>query len=45
MVTGATDGIGREYVKELARRGINIVLISRTTEKLIEMAHEIGMLM
>ncbi|KAJ3593702.1 hypothetical protein NHX12_006036 [Muraenolepis orangiensis] len=34
VVTGATDGIGKAYAEELARRGFNIVLISRTQEKL-----------
>lgn len=42
VVTGSTDGIGREYAKQLAHRGINIVLISRTKSKLIEVANEIG---
>lgn len=42
VVTGSTDGIGKEYAKELAKRGINIVLISRTESKLIEVANEIG---
>lgn len=41
-MTGSTDGIGKEYAKELAKRGINIVLISRTESKLIEVAREIG---
>lgn len=34
VVTGSTDGIGKAYSKELAIRGINLVLISRTLEKL-----------
>ncbi|KAK0141808.1 Very-long-chain 3-oxoacyl-CoA reductase-A [Merluccius polli] len=34
VVTGATDGIGKAYAEELARRGFNIVLISRSQEKL-----------
>lgn len=42
VITGSTDGIGKEYAKELAKRGINIVLISRTESKLIEVANEIG---
>jgi 17beta-estradiol 17-dehydrogenase / very-long-chain 3-oxoacyl-CoA reductase len=42
VVTGATDGIGKEYAKELARHGMNIVLISRTESKLIVVAKEIG---
>nr|XP_014335898.1 PREDICTED: inactive hydroxysteroid dehydrogenase-like protein 1 isoform X2 [Bos mutus] len=34
VVSGATDGIGRAYAEELASRGLNIVLISRSQEKL-----------
>ncbi|XP_030384126.1 inactive hydroxysteroid dehydrogenase-like protein 1 isoform X2 [Scaptodrosophila lebanonensis] len=41
VVTGATDGIGKEYAKELARQGLNLVLISRTQEKLIAVTNEI----
>lgn len=44
VVTGCTDGIGKEYAKELAKRGINIVLISRTESKLVAVANEIGKL-
>lgn len=42
VVTGATDGIGKEYARQLARLGINIVLISRTESKLQAVAREIG---
>jgi 17beta-estradiol 17-dehydrogenase / very-long-chain 3-oxoacyl-CoA reductase len=35
VVTGATDGIGLEFCKQLAKRGFNIVMISRTQEKLV----------
>ncbi|XP_053574299.1 very-long-chain 3-oxoacyl-CoA reductase isoform X2 [Bombina bombina] len=41
VVTGATDGIGKAYAEELARRGLNIVLISRTLEKLQKVSKEI----
>ncbi|XP_073434657.1 very-long-chain 3-oxoacyl-CoA reductase [Dendrobates tinctorius] len=41
VVTGATDGIGKAYAEELARRGMCIVLISRTQEKLVEVAKSI----
>ncbi|XP_041104722.1 testosterone 17-beta-dehydrogenase 3 isoform X2 [Polyodon spathula] len=41
VITGGTDGIGRAYAFELAKRGMNIVLISRTLEKLIKVAKEI----
>ncbi|XP_051885365.1 very-long-chain 3-oxoacyl-CoA reductase-A [Pristis pectinata] len=42
VVTGATDGIGKAYAKELAKRGMSIVLISRNEEKLREVAKEIN---
>lgn len=41
VITGSTDGIGRQYAIQLAARGLNIVLISRTVEKLIAVASEI----
>ncbi|XP_055385849.1 inactive hydroxysteroid dehydrogenase-like protein 1 isoform X3 [Condylostylus longicornis] len=41
IVTGATDGIGKEYSRELAKRGINVILISRSSEKLVKTASEI----
>eukprot|EP00090_Calanus_glacialis_P042096 TRINITY_DN74763_c0_g1_i1.p1 TRINITY_DN74763_c0_g1~~TRINITY_DN74763_c0_g1_i1.p1 ORF type:complete len:307 (-),score=112.39 TRINITY_DN74763_c0_g1_i1:193-1113(-) len=41
LVTGATDGIGKGFCMELARRGLNIVLISRTPSKLQDVAAEI----
>ncbi|KAM9312172.1 uncharacterized protein PAF06_010089 [Gastrophryne carolinensis] len=41
VVTGATDGIGKGYARELARRGLDVVLISRTLEKLQKVAREI----
>jgi hypothetical protein len=34
VVTGCTDGIGKAYTEHLAKLGLNIVLISRTLEKL-----------
>ncbi|XP_011500320.1 PREDICTED: inactive hydroxysteroid dehydrogenase-like protein 1 [Ceratosolen solmsi marchali] len=34
VVTGSTDGIGKAYANELASRNINLILISRTLEKL-----------
>ncbi|KAF4531444.1 hypothetical protein B566_EDAN004214 [Ephemera danica] len=41
MVTGCTDGIGLAYARELARRGMNVVLISRSQEKLEAAARDI----
>ena len=34
VITGASDGIGKGFVFELARRGFNIILIGRNKEKL-----------
>lgn len=41
VITGATDGIGKEYAKQLASAGLNIVLISRSKQKLETVAAEI----
>ncbi|EGC41510.1 beta-hydroxysteroid dehydrogenase [Histoplasma capsulatum var. duboisii H88] len=38
LVTGASDGIGKEYSLQLARAGYNILLVSRTTSKLAAVA-------
>uniref|UniRef100_A0AC34F522 Very-long-chain 3-oxoacyl-CoA reductase n=1 Tax=Panagrolaimus sp. ES5 TaxID=591445 RepID=A0AC34F522_9BILA len=34
VVTGSTDGIGKAYAFELAKKGFNLLLISRTQSKL-----------
>lgn len=41
IVTGATDGIGKAYAKALAKKGMSIVLISRTEAKLQAVKDEI----
>ncbi|KAL7834419.1 hypothetical protein SRHO_G00286660 [Serrasalmus rhombeus] len=41
VVTGATAGIGLAYALELARRGLDVVLISRSEEKLRSVAKKI----
>ncbi|XP_035166309.1 testosterone 17-beta-dehydrogenase 3 isoform X2 [Oxyura jamaicensis] len=41
VVTGAGDGLGKAYSFELAKRGLNVVMISRTLEKLKRVATEI----
>lgn len=41
VVTGATDGIGKAYVFELAKRGFKVVLVSRTPFKLQNVAAEV----
>ncbi|XP_040276239.1 testosterone 17-beta-dehydrogenase 3 isoform X3 [Bufo bufo] len=48
VVTGAGDGIGKAYSVELANRGMNIVMISRTLDKMqkvaLEIVNNVGML-
>ena len=34
VVTGATDGIGKGYARELAKRGLNVILVGRNPDKL-----------
>lgn len=41
VITGSTDGIGKAYAKELAKKGLNLVLISRNVNKLKQVASEI----
>ena len=41
LVTGSTDGIGKAYAIELAKKGFNLVLISRSAEKLEAVSSEI----
>lgn len=40
-VTGATDGIGKAFCLEMAKKGMNVLLISRTESKLVECSKEI----
>ena len=42
MVTGATDGIGKEFALQLAKAGFNIFLVSRNVKTLEETGQEIG---
>lgn len=41
VITGCTDGIGKEFATQLAKRGLNLVLISRTLGKLEDLAHDL----
>uniref|UniRef100_A0A914QDC6 Uncharacterized protein n=1 Tax=Panagrolaimus davidi TaxID=227884 RepID=A0A914QDC6_9BILA len=41
IVTGSTDGIGKEYAIQLAQKGFNLILISRTQSKLDSVKAEI----
>lgn len=40
-MTGATDGLGKAYARQLAGRGLDVVLVSRTQSKLEATAEEI----
>jgi 17beta-estradiol 17-dehydrogenase / very-long-chain 3-oxoacyl-CoA reductase len=42
VVTGATDGIGRALCFEFAKKGMNVMLMSRTESKLAETAKEVS---
>ncbi len=41
VVTGASDGIGREFVVRLASAGLDVVIAARRTEVLAALAYEI----
>lgn len=41
-VSGASDGIGKEFALQLAKKGFNILLIGRNKEKLEQVEAEIG---
>lgn len=42
IITGASEGIGKEIAKQLAAKGAKVVLAARNEEKLSALAHEIG---
>lgn len=41
VITGATDGIGKAYAEALAKKKLNVILISRTQAKLDDVASNI----
>jgi short-subunit dehydrogenase len=42
LITGASKGIGRAIARELASRGINVLLIARSEELLEQLSAEVG---
>ncbi|MBQ8863475.1 MAG: SDR family NAD(P)-dependent oxidoreductase [Rikenellaceae bacterium] len=38
LVTGGGSGIGKELARQLARRGFNLLLVSRNAERLSDAA-------
>ncbi|EED20687.1 ketoreductase, putative [Talaromyces stipitatus ATCC 10500] len=41
LITGASDGLGKEFALQIARAGFNVLLVSRTESKLVSLADEI----
>src|ERR1700675_3019072 len=41
IITGASDGIGRAFALAFSRSGAEVVLVSRTREKLLEVQRSI----
>ncbi|KAF2261529.1 NAD(P)-binding protein [Lojkania enalia] len=42
LITGASDGIGKEFALALAAKGYNLILVSRTESKLTSLTSEIA---
>lgn len=44
LITGASDGLGKAFAQELAQYGFNLILVSRTQEKLNRLKAELEVL-
>ncbi|KIX02179.1 uncharacterized protein Z518_08118 [Rhinocladiella mackenziei CBS 650.93] len=41
VITGASDGIGKEYALQIAKKGYNLILVSRTASKLESVSSQV----
>lgn len=41
LVTGASSGIGRAVSEQLAARGLNVILVARSKQKLLDLSNEL----
>ena len=41
LITGASDGIGKEFAKQFAQQGFNLFLVSRTEDKLKKISEDL----